>query len=348
MKKLLIASFAAAALCSCGGANYTITGHYELPPGDSVYLYASDNTVLAAGVVGADTTISLKGSVTTPEMVSLTDRYKTSAATIFLEPGKIRIETYAPNRGYIVSGTPLNDKYKAFNDAMAAFGEKLRKGSPGQTLQDILAEMNELYTRTINANLDNIFGVWVFNSYEFEQIKNDPGKIKARLAQFTPEMQAHPMLKRTQTQAVTPAQTAIGQPYTDLAMKNADNETVQLSSLVGPGRWVLLDFWATWCGPCCREIPHLKEAYAAFSGRGFAIYAVSIDHDAARWRQFLAENSLPWTNVLSPGEGKQSPAAAMYGIRFIPSNFLISPDGTIAARNLPGKQLQARLEELMK
>lgn len=212
---MLIASFAAAALCSCGGANYTITGHYELPPGDSVYLYASDNTVLAAGVVGADTTISLKGSVTTPEMVSLTDRYKTSAATIFLEPGKIRIETYAPNRGYIVSGTPLNDKYKAFNDAMAAFGEKLRKGSPGQTLQDILAEMNELYTRTINANLDNIFGVWVFNSYEFEQIKNDPGKIKARLAQFTPEMQAHPMLKRTQTQAVTPAQTAIGQPYTD-------------------------------------------------------------------------------------------------------------------------------------
>ena len=116
----------------------------------------------------------------------------------------------------------------------------------------------------------------------------------------------------------------------------------------GPGRWVLLDFWATWCGPCCREIPYLKEAYAAFSGRGFAIYAVSIDHDAARWQRFLAENDLPWTNVLSSGCGRQSPAAAMYGIRFIPSNFLISPDGEIVARNLPGRQLQSRLEELMK
>ena len=73
MKNLLTTALAAL-LCSCGGANYTITGRYELPPGDSVYLYASDNTVLAAGVVGADTTISLKGSVTTPEMVSLTDR----------------------------------------------------------------------------------------------------------------------------------------------------------------------------------------------------------------------------------------------------------------------------------
>ena len=68
----------------------------------------------------------------------------------------------------------------------------------------------------------------------------------------------------------------------------------------------------------------------------------------ARWQRFLAENDLPWTNVLSPGCGKQSPAAAMYGIRFIPSNFLISPDGVIVARNLPGRQLQSRLEELMK
>jgi len=134
----------------------------------------------------------------------------------------------------------------------------------------------------------------------------------------------------------------------DLTLKDADGETVALSSLAGPGRWVLLDFWATWCGPCCREIPYLKEAYAAFSGRGFSIYAVSIDHDAARWQRFLAENDLPWTNVLSPGCGKQSPAAAMYGIRFIPSNFLISPDGVIVARNLPGRQLQSRLEELMK
>ena len=134
----------------------------------------------------------------------------------------------------------------------------------------------------------------------------------------------------------------------DLTLKDADGETVALSSLAGPGRWVLLDFWATWCGPCCREIPYLKEAYAGFSGRGFAIYAVSIDHDAARWQRFLAENDLPWTNVLSSGCGKQSPAAAMYGIRFIPSNFLISPDGVIVARNLPGRQLQSRLEELMK
>lgn len=348
MKNLLTAALAAL-LCSCGGANYTITGRYELPPGDSVYLLASDNTVLAAGVVNADTTVSLQGTVTTPDLVFLANAKRTNhPAWLFLEPGKIRIEKYDPAFGYVVCGTPLNDRKKAFDEAMYAFGDKLRKGSPGQSLQAILAEMNALYTQTVDANLDNVFGAWVFNSYEFQNIKDNPEKVKARLAQFTPGIQAHPMLKKSQDASQATARSAVGQPYTDFSCKNAAGETIALSSLTGPGRWVLLDFWATWCGPCCREIPYLKEAYAAFSGRGFSIYAVSIDHDAARWQRFLAENDLPWTNVLSPGCGKQSPAAAMYGIRFIPSNFLISPDGVIVARNLPGRQLQSRLEELMK
>ena len=176
----------------------------------------------------------------------------------------------------------------------------------------------------------------------------DPAKARERLAQFPAQLQNHPVLASVRREIEAVERSSVSRPYMDLTLKDADGETVALSSLAGPGRWVLLDFWATWCGPCCREIPYLKEAYAAFSGRGFSIYAVSIDHDAARWQRFLAENDLPWTNVLSPGCGKQSPAAAMYGIRFIPSNFLISPDGVIVARNLPGRQLQSRLEELMK
>ena len=96
MKNLLTAALAAL-LCSCGGANYTITGRYELPPGDSVYLLASDNTVLAAGVVNADTTVSLQGTVTTPDLVFLANAKRTNhPAWLFLEPGKIRIEKYDP------------------------------------------------------------------------------------------------------------------------------------------------------------------------------------------------------------------------------------------------------------
>lgn len=347
MKNLPTAALAAL-LCSCGGANYTITGRYELPPGDSVYLLASDNTVLAAGVVNADTTVSLQGTVTTPDLVFLANAKRTNhPAWLFLEPGKIRIEKYDPAFGYVVCGTPLNDRKKAFDEAMYAFGDKLRKGSPGQSLQAILAEMNALYTQTVDANLDNVFGAWVFNSYEFQNIKDNPEKVKARLAQFTPGIQAHPMLKKSQDASQATARSAVGQPYTDFSCKNAAGETIALSSLTGPGRWVLLDFWATWCTPCMNEVPHLKKAYETFHAKGFEIYGVSLDTDLTRWENTIGEQGMNWTNVAQKKGGGFDPSA-LYAVSSIPANFLISPEGKIVAKNLRGKHLEEKLAEVLK
>lgn len=153
MKNLLTTALAAL-LCSCGGANYTITGRYELPPGDSVYLLASDNTVLAAGVVNADTTVSLQGTVTTPDLVFLANAKRTNhPAWFFLEPGKIRIEKYDPAFGYVVCGTPLNDRKKAFDEAMYGIrfipsnflispdGVIVARNLPGRQLQSRLEEL---------------------------------------------------------------------------------------------------------------------------------------------------------------------------------------------------------------
>lgn len=347
MKKLLTATLAATLLCSCGGANYTITGRYELPPGDSVYLRASDNTVLAAGIVDSDTTVSLKGSVSTPEMVSLTNRSQTNRpAFFFLEPGNIRIGAYDNGLGYYpVTGTPLNDKKTAFEDKMKVIGEKVKKG--GQPFEEILAECSELYTQTVDANLDNVFGVYIFNNYEYQEIKNNPEKAKARLAQFTPEMQAHPMLERPQAQIEAAAQAAIGQPYTDLSLKNTDDETIALSSLVGPGRWVLLDFWATWCQPCMQEVPHLKKAYETYKGKGFEIYGVSLDKDLTKWRKVVEDKGMNWINVAKE-KGEGFDPTAIYNISSIPTNFLISPEGKIVAKNLRGEQIEKKLAEILK
>ena len=295
MKNLLTAALAAL-LCSCGGANYTITGRYELPPGDSVYLLASDNTVLAAGVVNADTTVSLQGTVTTPDLVFLANAKRTNhPAWLFLEPGKIRIEKYDPAFGYVVCGTPLNDRKHSTkrctpsetNSAKAP--RAVAPSDPGR---------NEctLY-QTVDANLDNVFGAWVFNSYEFQNIKDNPEKVKARLAQFTPGIQAHPMLKKSQDASQATARSAVGQPYTDFSCKNAAGETIALSSLTGPGRWVLLDFWATWCTPCMNEVPHLKKAYETFHAKGFEIYGVSLDTDLTRWENTIGEQDMNWINV---------------------------------------------------
>ena len=328
MNRICPTILAAVALSGCGGPNYTLSGRAGLAPGDTLRLCSpyENDSVLATTVIRRDSSFRIRGHVSEPTIANLMHNDRRIGAPILLEAADIRLEPTGDVRGFQFTGTPLNDAFNAMNAAQVSLGNVL------QALE------NEPDTPERRRKLDSLGRI-------YRQI---PGDALEANRDNPAQLQNHPVLASVRREIEAVERSSVGRPYMDLTLKDADGETVALSSLAGPGRWVLLDFWATWCGPCCREIPYLKEAYAAFSGRGFSIYAVSIDHDAARWQRFLAENDLPWTNVLSPGCGKQSPAAAMYGIRFIPSNFLISPDGVIVARNLPGRQLQSRLEELMK
>ena len=320
MNRICPTILAAVALSGCGGPNYTLSGRAGLAPGDTLRLCSpyENDSVLATTVIRRDSSFRIRGHVSEPTIANLMHNDRRIGAPIQLEAADIRLEPTGDVRGFQFTGTPLNDAFNAMNAAQVSLGNVL------QALE------NEPDTPERRRKLDSL------------------GRIYRQIPGDALEANRDNLLGSVRREIEAVERSSVSRPYMDLTLKDADGETVALSSLAGPGRWVLLDFWATWCGPCCREIPYLKEAYAAFSGRGFSIYAVSIDHDAARWQRFLAENDLPWTNVLSPGCGKQSPAAAMYGIRFIPSNFLISPDGVIVARNLPGRQLQSRLEELMK
>ena len=123
MKKILLTASTAALLCGCGGPNYSITGNAGLEPGDSVFLIGSGRTELAAGIVCADSTIRLKGRVAEPEIARLADqeRIPVGTAVIFLEPGEIRTVPTDDRRVYAVSGTPLNDRKREFDERMADF-----------------------------------------------------------------------------------------------------------------------------------------------------------------------------------------------------------------------------------
>ena len=353
MNRICPTILAAVALSGCGGPNYTLSGRAGLAPGDTLRLCSpyENDSVLATTVIRRDSSFRIRGHVSEPTIANLTHNDRRIGAPILLEAADIRLEPTGDVRGFQFTGTPLNDAFNAMNAAQVSLGNVLQAlenepDTPERRRK--LDSLGRIYRQipgdALEANRDNLLGAFLYA----RRTDADPAKPRERLAQFPAQLQNHPVLASVRREIEAVERSSVGRPYMDLTLKDADGETVALSSLAGPGRWVLLDFWATWCGPCCREIPYLKEAYAAFSGRGFAIYAMSIDHDAARWQRFLAENDLPWTNVLSSGCGRQSPAAAMYGIRFIPSNFLISPDGVIVARNLPGRQLQSRLEELMK
>ena len=110
----------------------------------------------------------------------------------------------------------------------------------------------------------------------------------------------------------------------------------------------LLDFWATWCSPCRGELPYLKEAFKEFGPKGFNIYGVSLDNDAESWKEFLVKEEMTWPNVIAVTDGKSAPIVEEYGIRSIPTNFLISPEGKIVAKDLRGEGIKEKLAELVK
>ena len=248
MKKILLTASTAALLCGCGGPNYSITGNAGLEPGDSVFLIGSGRTELAAGIVCADSTIRLKGRVAEPEIAQLADqeRIPVGTAVIFLEPGEIRTVPTDDRRVYAVSGTPLNDRKREFDERMADFDRKFRELPLDAPADSLYADYNKLVPESIEANLDNLFGAYLFSVYEFDG--NDIAAAKARLECFTPAMQAHPTLKRIAEKVAAAENTEIGKPYMDLTLPDAAGEPTTLSGIVGNGRWVLLDFWATWCG----------------------------------------------------------------------------------------------------
>ena len=134
-----------------------------------------------------------------------------------------------------------------------------------------------------------------------------------------------------------------GTTVPDFKVKDADGQEVTLASLREGKKYVLIDFWASWCGPCRREIPNLKEQYKNYADKGFDIVSISIDKKKADWEKALQEEQLPWHNFLDDGS-----VADLYKVSSIPAMYLIDAEGVMVGENLRGEALAKKLAELLK
>lgn len=141
------------------------------------------------------------------------------------------------------------------------------------------------------------------------------------------------------------AKVAIGAIAPDLEFPDPEGKMRKLSDL--RGKVVLLDFWASWCGPCRRENPNVTNIYSKYHDKGFEIFSVSLDSDAASWKRAIEADKLVWPNHVSDLKKWQSKAAAIYGVSSIPSTFLLDKEGRIVQRNLRGADLERAVKQLV-
>ncbi len=348
MKKLLIFAVAAASLCACTPKNaYVIEGNVAGWEG-TAYLLDQDDNLLDSATVEAGV-FRFKGVVAQPDLCHITDS-RENAQTIdlpfYLEPGTIRIEKTEEDAP-VVSGTPSNDAERTLHEALRALLQEYRNPETSNERREAIeTEYEALEEEAYAANVGNLFGVRLLSSKRYSL---ESAELLAEIAKFPEEMQQNNKeLAALKEAAEKMAATEPGKPYTDVVLPTADGEELSLKSVIEnpANKYTLLDFWASWCGPCMGEVPHLKKTYDEFHAKGFEIYGVSFDKDRENWLAAVKDNGMNWLHV-SPVTGFSNQAAEDYAVAAIPSNFLIAADGTIVAKNLRGEDLYNKIAELL-
>ena len=267
-----------------------------------------------------------------------------------------------------LKGSALNTRYgtcqqrtKVYTDKIEPFAEEFRKLASNMTLDQterekqsqklieqitpIEEQLNKEIRQIINENKDNLIPAAYITNIVYDC---DAAELKALLASSRPYA-SHPMLAhaRQALADIERANAIIGKPFTDLEMNDTEGKAHKLSEYCGKGHYVLIDFWASWCGPCRMEMPNVKENYEKYHAKGFDVVGLSFDNKADAWKKAINEMGLNWIH-LSDLKGWRSIAAQTYGIQGIPASLLVNPEGIIVARDLRGEALGKKLAEIFK
>lgn len=364
MKKVsYLFAVAVLSLASCtGNKSYTIKGSIEgASDGDTVFLQKRDNgqfNKLDSAVI-ANGEFTFKGS-----QDSVINCYITYAKgdnhlfmDFFLENGKIDVKVGKKDDSAI--GTPNNDAYQEFRAKMNSLKNKQNEiyQSMGDTTltdkqrEEKIAEMNkledsmmEVIKTSIDKNITNTIGIYLLSQYnyylEYSELKPILEKVPAKYQNDKNIIQIKEFVESS-------AKTAVGQKYVDFSMLTPDEKPIKLSDYAGKGKIVLVDFWASWCGPCRQEMPNLVDAYAKYKNKGFEIVGVSLDKDREAWKNGIKQLKITWPQM-SDLKFWNCEGSKLYAVRSIPHTVLIDKDGTILARGIRGEELQSKLAELLK
>jgi len=302
--------------------SYEIKGKINITSG-TIYLKAFRNKMFfnidSAKIIQG--TFHFKGSVQHPDLFGLTTNLNETFSPYFIfienSPIEVKIDT-ANEESAVISGSAANDLFVKYHDNENYKIDSLIKANPTSTVVAYL-----LYRE--NAPMLSA------------------SEIESNLALLDPSLKELTYVKQLREIAAIKKKVEVGNQALDFTSVSPEGKSIKLSDHFG--NYLLLDFWASWCGPCRRENPSLVIAYNKYKAKGFSIFSVSLDSNKENWVKAIEKDQLTWTHV-SDLKFWDSAAAKMYGIRGIPSNLLLDPSGKIIAKNLMGNDLEKKLEEI--
>lgn len=328
MKKNLFLLIVAIIAISCTqkeDKNVLVSGNVEGVENGTVYLqkfrnksfYVIDSSEIVDGEFSFSTNVEL------PEIYGLSLDTTRNSFLLFLDenPASVRLDSANYYRNTKVEGSDLHNLFVEYK-----------------------SERNveiDSFIRQHPSSLVSAYALYRDYSYRLS-----PEEIRSNIDLLDSSLLNTPYVEVLEELIPTLEGVAVGNEAPNFVADDTEGNAVEFSNHIGKSKYLLLDFWASWCGPCRRENPNIVKAYEEYKDKGFDIFAISLDSSRDSWLAAIEKDGLVWTNVSDLLLWDSEPAK-LYGVRAIPSNFLIDENGVIVAKNLKGEDLHNTLNDLL-
>lgn len=380
MKKILVIAGALALFAACGkkttndvAGEYTVTGEAkEIADGTKIYLDLIDPAT--GGFVVKDSTdvksnaFLFKGNVEYPDLAFVYLKGEQGRIPLILEAGDIKL---VYNKSDLAtshaSGTTNNDLFTEYNKkneeltkqmltyqganqeaymkAMQANDEAAIKTITGP--YEVMQENKDKYIKEFTEKNAKSFVALILFTNVMQSGELEKDEIVASFNKFDEAYKKSSIAKaiKTMIDQIPDSPVKVGLKAPEFSAKSPDGKEISLKESLG--KVTLIDFWASWCGPCREENPNVVAMYKKYHDKGFNIIGVSLDKDANKWKQAIAQDQLTW-NQISNLQHWEEPIAKLYGVTSIPATFLVDANGVVIAKNLRGEKLEEKLKEVLK